>query len=780
MKRPMLMVGALFAAGIFVGRFAQPPVLILCGISLGVGVLALAWEQGRATLLWALLPLVGWTNEVARTALLAPDDLRVLFGGRTEQVAVRGRMAGPLSSRIFLRDAEETWRSSAIIDVEAAQTDAGWTPAFGRITAHGPGLLDSNYFAGQEVIVKGVIQQPGGPEAPGLFDARTFYAEEGIYFELRTESTNDWRIVPGEATWLGRAGQRFEGWARAELGRGQPEEDEPLRLLWTLALDWRAPLNPEVEAPFLRAGTYHIFAVDGLRIALLTGICLGLLRTLRLPRAWCGAVALPLVWGYTALTGWPASAVRAGVMMTIVVLGWALRRPVDLLNSLCAAAFVILCWDPRQLFQAGFQLSFVIVGCLAMLLPPARTLVYERLLRGDPFLPGHLRRRWPEWLWGGVKYCIDLLLLSWTAWLASIPLAAYYFHLFTPWSVPANFLVVPLAGLALTACAGSLAFGAWLPGLAVVFNHSAWFWMKSIIVVSQWWANWRPGSFNVAAPPISAVVLYYCALLAVGSGWVFKAPRKRMAWGAVAAAMAAAVVLTMTSGAARVFVLPARGGSVVFLSGERMLVDCGSGIFAENVLKPFLQAQGVNRLRRFSLSSEHVEQIGGEEVMRTNFAIAQADRVGQLHLGERAEGWSVLHPVAGEKHARADDNALAIKGTVGAWTALLLPRMGRAGQDELLRQGTALRSDIVVAGLPAQEEPLSEPLLDAIAPKIIVVADSELPATRRASPELRDRLGRRGAKVFYCRDVGSLTLEPRGKRLRILDAGGGTLGEFND
>ncbi len=44
-----------------------------------------------------------------------------------------------------------------------------------------------------------------------------------------------------------------------------------------------------------------------------------LLRTIRLSRAWCGAVAVPLIWFYTAATGWESSAIRASVMMTIVL-----------------------------------------------------------------------------------------------------------------------------------------------------------------------------------------------------------------------------------------------------------------------------------------------------------------------------------------------------------------------------------------------------------------------------------------------------------------------------
>ena len=88
----------------------------------------------------------------------------------------------------------------------------------------------------------------------------------------------------------------------------------------------------------------------------------------------CGLVLIPLIWFYVALTGWPASAIRATVMLTVVIVGWALRRPSDLLNSLFAAALIILLWEPRQLFQAGFQLSFFVVLCIILTLPALREL----------------------------------------------------------------------------------------------------------------------------------------------------------------------------------------------------------------------------------------------------------------------------------------------------------------------------------------------------------------------------------------------------------------------
>src|SRR5262249_41403540 len=145
---------------------------------------------------------------------------------------------------------------------------------------------------------------------------------------------------------------RFRLWARRALASGLSIEDESLRLEWALTLGWKTALTEEVSEPFVRAATYHIFAVDGLRMAIVFGIFFGLFRALCLPRPVCGMLLVPLIWFYVALTGWPASAIRATVMLTIVIVGWALKRPSDLLNSLLAAALIILIWQPQQIFQA--------------------------------------------------------------------------------------------------------------------------------------------------------------------------------------------------------------------------------------------------------------------------------------------------------------------------------------------------------------------------------------------------------------------------------------------
>ena len=81
----------------------------------------------------------------------------------------------------------------------------------------------------------------------------------------------------------------------------------------------------------------------------------------------------------------------------------------------------------------------------------------------------------------------------------------------------------------------------------------------------------------------------------------------------------------------------------------------------------------------------------------------------------------------------------------------------------MLERTSDLRADIVVTGLPSASEALCDPLLDAIQPRAIIVADSEFPASERASPKLCERLAQRNVLVVYTRSSGAATIEFRGQ-----------------
>lgn len=790
-----------YAGGLVLGEWARPPLAGLFAAGLIVGLTALAWKSRKIYLLAALLFLAGWANLQRHTAVLSPHDLRLLLGESPEEVTLRGAICASPTPRIFERGAKEFWHTATLLRVSEIQKNGQWQPAWGKVIAGTPGILPSNFFNGRRVEVSGVIRPPRGPLADGLFDPRRFYQRQEVYCQLQTASTNAWLALgPPDAAPLS---DRFSAWARRTLALGLPQEDEALRLMWTLALDWKAPLTETVEDPFLRAGTFHIFAVDGLRIGLLAAIGIGLLRALQLPRALCGLLVIPVIWFYAGLTGWPASAVRAVIMMSIVIGGWAAKRPGDLINSLFAAALIILLWDPQQLFQAGFQLSFLIVLCIGVLALPMRRFLYARLFPPDKLIPDEVRPTWHLWREALRRRGIDAFVMSLAAFLGGLPLAAYYFHLFTPVGVPANMVVVPLTGLALMSCMGSLLTGGWFTGLAVLFNHAAWFWMKCIIAASQWSVHWPGGNWYVSTPRPMTFVWYYAVLLAVFTGWIFRVKHKRL----VLAALLLLSALWIADwqhqrGAARLDVLALRGAPAFFApasgTNRDFLADCGDLASAEGIVKPFLHAQGLNRLDDFCLAAGYQQSVGGAEIVLTNFApaavfagparvrspayrrleasLAQTPGLWRtVQDGDMLDGWSVLYPSADDRFASADEVSLVMQQTIRGHSVLLLPELGRDGQNLLMMRHPQLRAEIVVAGLPSRDEPLDDPLLDTLQPRLIIIADSDLPATRRASAKLRDRLARRpGLRVLYTHDAGSLTLLIRSASCDLRDASGTT------
>ncbi|MDD5141490.1 MAG: ComEC/Rec2 family competence protein [Verrucomicrobiales bacterium] len=796
MKHPLVAVVVCYAAGLLLAEYFQPPLAALFTAAFLFLALALVLEKFRRFLIWPLLALVGWTNLAVHNTAISPDDLRTLMGNESALATLRGTLVETPGLKIYERDGEQTEHTIALLRVTELRRGENWQPALGSIIATTPGALGSNFFAGPPVEISGVIAPPPLPVAEGLFDYRTYLKRQGIYFQLKTASVDGWKLLSTNQT--PAMSDRFLAWSQKTLARGLPEEDEPLKLLWAMTLGWKTALTGEVTAPFMQSGTMHIFAISGLHIALIAGILVAILRTVQMPRFWCGAVIIPLIWFYTAATGWQPSAIRSTIMMTIIIAGWSLKRPSNLINSLAAAAFIILLYDPQQLFQASFQLSFFVVLSIALFMPPLEK-IRDRLLQIDPLLPRELIPRWRRWSNSVLWVVSTWLATSLAAWFGSWPLTAYYFHLFSPVTLLANLLIVPLASAALACNLGSLICGGWFPWATELFNYSGWLWMKLMLEISHAVIKLPGAFFYVRSPALADFAIYYGAMLAVMSGVAFRKKWRMVTLICIVFIavfygwrwQSAGSITTLT-------VLPLNGGHAVFVqSGQRaddLLIDCGDTNAVDFITKPFLHAQGANHLPRLALTQGDMRDMGGAQPVCELFSVGQIitsparfrstvyrqtvtaieqtrGRHRIVNRGDVIGAWTVLHPASTNQLSKADDNALVLKGEIYGARVLLLSDLGREGQSVLLESTNDLHTDIVVAGLPTDGEPLCDALLDAIQPKVIVIADSEFPATRRASRELKERLAGRNVPVIYTRTAGAVTLiaRPGGWELRTMD-----------
>jgi competence protein ComEC len=280
-------------------------------------------------------------------------------------------------------------------------------------------------------LAQGGIYRVRGSLGPLDDVVRGYYATQGIHLELRAT----------RAVMLGR---RAGLWGdvdtahRYVLGRlGAAPAPSPARALVAgIAVGDTSGL-PFAERQSLRAsGLYHVVAVSGQNVALLIAFTLVALGV-------CGVIGTParlaaggVTTAYVLVAGAGPSIVRAGVAGVLVSAAWLASRPAPPWHLLACGAAVVLGFDPLELFDPGFQLSFAAVAAIHLVAPRLRGLVGEAAA------------------------------ISIACTVVTAPIAWWHFGRLTPLAVPANLLALPAVAPILWLAIAATAVGSASPALA--------------------------------------------------------------------------------------------------------------------------------------------------------------------------------------------------------------------------------------------------------------------------------------------------------------------------
>jgi len=199
-----------------------------------------------------------------------------------------------------------------------------------------------------------------------------------------------------------------------------------------MTLGDKSQLTKELRDTYAVSGASHILALSGLHL----GIIYTLLSLLLSRRRWqviSQVVIIVCIWLFVFLVGMSASVVRSAVMITVYALLSLGHRDKMSVNTLAFAAIVMLLFNPKSLFDVGFQLSFMAVLAILLFYP-----LFESVW-SQQFLFGH---RLFRWLW-------TTLAVSCAAQIGVAPLIAYYFGRFSCYFLLTNLVVVPAATLIL-------------------------------------------------------------------------------------------------------------------------------------------------------------------------------------------------------------------------------------------------------------------------------------------------------------------------------------------
>ncbi len=207
-------------------------------------------------------------------------------------------------------------------------------------------------------------------------------------------------------------------------------------MLGAMTVGDKRALTATLREVFQDTGTSHLLALSGLHLGILFGL-FQLLLLNRLRRRPLRVVAvgfgLALVWLYVLVAAMPVSLIRAATMLSLAQLMLLSRRDTSGLDRLLVAAILLLIVSPLSLLDLGFQLSFLSVAAILTLAPLCPTLPPERnrLLR----------------------YLYASIVVSLAAWIGTLPVVAYHFHVIALYSLPANLIVIALATPLLALCA---------------------------------------------------------------------------------------------------------------------------------------------------------------------------------------------------------------------------------------------------------------------------------------------------------------------------------------
>lgn len=212
-------------------------------------------------------------------------------------------------------------------------------------------------------------------------------------------------------------------------------------ILSALTLGYKRELDRETKRVFSAAGAMHVLAVSGLHVGILFiafSFCFGFLQKRKIGRFIYVLLSISLLWCYAFITGLSPSVLRACTMFSLIIIAGNINRRANIYNSLAASAFLLLLVNPNNLFEVGFQLSYMAVFGIVYLQPRIAGL-------------WRVKNKIGLFFW-------NLICVSIAAQIATFPLSAYYFNQFPTYFLLSNIVVIPAAMILIPLGLGLLAF----------------------------------------------------------------------------------------------------------------------------------------------------------------------------------------------------------------------------------------------------------------------------------------------------------------------------------
>lgn len=489
------------------------------------------------------------------------------------------------------------------------------------------------------------------------------------------------------------------------------------------------------------AGLAHVVAVSGMHVAFL----IGFVQIFAGPGRRSSLICIAAVWVFVIMAGAPSSAVRAGIMQSMLLLAPLAGRINDKATSLSFALAVILLNNPCAAGNIGLQLSFGAMAGIFLLSGNVYNYIKQKIKPGNAQL--------------GVvaHYALGAFSSSVGATVFTVPLIAVHFGYVSLYMFLGNILCLWAVSLAFVsgyaACLAALVFPALgkmlAAAVAYVLRYVA---CAAKLIVSLPFAALYTENVLIAVWLVLTYALFALFLLAL---------RKKLSplVPTIASAACLACVLLITRvGALRdpgsAAVLDVGNGQSIVLSSRSstVMVDCGKSGTADNagflaasyimsggryhvdcLLLTHLHADHANGVARLIglidvdmiVMPENARQSADEEILETILELAQKHGIELRYLdsNETLEFDGIrLEIYAPSMRGDKNERCLTLTADLNGYRILITGDANMAVERDLVRREDLSDTDMLIVGHHGSRYSTSDELLEEAQPETAVIS----------------------------------------------------------